>query len=104
MKPLISAGLAFLGLKWVGRATLYIYSMKPLLVLDLLFLECRCPWYHELKCLFFCPPLQKGKKRGRRPKGSGEPTSEGASEDKVILSEVLFSALPKPKQPPLTFK
>jgi len=25
---------------------------------------------------------KKGKKRGRRPKGSGEPTSEGASEDK----------------------
>ena len=41
----------------------------------------------ELRCLFFCPPFQKGKKRGRRPKGSGEATSEGASEKKVILSD-----------------
>jgi hypothetical protein len=60
--------------------------LNPLLALGLLFLECGSPWHHELKCLFFCPPLQKGKKRGRKPKGSGEAASEGASAEKVILS------------------
>ena len=43
MKPLISVGLAFLGLKWVGRATLYIYSVKPLFSAGLAFLGVQMP-------------------------------------------------------------